>query len=147
MTLKRVLVLIVVLLVPVAYVAGCWPERTRADAAAAATEELRASLTASAARVRLGEILGLLLRLEDAVAVNNFGEAAGLSSAYFDRVRQEAPAQPAEAGAALERSLAARDAVTAAIARADPSVAAPLREQEQQLRRALGYPVADSPAQ
>jgi hypothetical protein len=132
-------------LVALAYVAGYWPQHRRLIQAEAQNQTLSTQLDSARARVRLAEVLGLALRLSDAIAVRNFGEAATLSSAYFDRVREEARIQTPDARRTLDRILQSRDHVTAALARTDPSAGAALSEQHLALRQALGYPTAPQP--
>jgi hypothetical protein len=146
MTTRRALVGIAVLLIVGAYIAGYWPEHRRLVQANAQNQSLQVRLDSADARMRLGEVLGLLLRLSDAVAARNFGEAATLSSTYFDEVRQEALKQQADAKVALDRILQSRDDVTAALARTDPAVSTSLREQQLDLRKALGYAIEEQGA-
>lgn len=142
MSMKRALFVVVVVLLAVAYVAGYWPEHRRLVDASAQAAALETRLSAAEARVRLGEVLGRLLRLSDAVDARNFGEAAEMSSGYFDLVRQEAlRTSDAQIRQMLEQLLQGRDAITAALARTDPSASATLREQALKVRAALGYPV------
>jgi len=130
------------ILLAAAYFAGFWPEhrrRTGLEERLAATER---QLDAARAQVRLGEVFGQLLRLSDAVSQRNYGQAAMLSSMYFDRVREEAArAASPPVKTALEQIQRSRDQVTAALARSDPSIASTLHDQAIALRRALGYPV------
>ena len=138
--MKQALFVIGIVIVAAVYAAGYWPEHGRRTRAEAVTRELQARLDRASAQVRLGEVLGQVLRVCDAVAAGNFGEAAVLSSAYFDRVRQETASQP-DAKQTLERILQDRDQVTAALARTDAAVSAQLRRQVLELRKALGYAV------
>lgn len=141
MNLKRVLFIVVVVLIAGAYAAGYWPEHARSTQAEAQVAALQAKLDAADARVRVGEVLGHLLRLSDAVDARNYGEATTLSSTYFDRVRTEASRPHADdVKRVLEGIQQNRDQVTTALARSEPSIPV-LREQELALRRALGYPV------
>lgn len=140
--MKRVVAIAVIVLVAAAYVGGYWPEHQRARDAEAALDALRPQLADAQARVRLAEVLGQQLRLGDAIAARNFGEASALSSAFFDRVQQElAQADAPDVRDALALVQQTRDQVTTAIARTDPTVADVLRQQQMTLRRALGYPV------
>lgn len=140
--MKRALFVLVVLLAGAAYVGGYWPEHRRRTDAEAQASAMQARLTAAESRVRLGEALGQLLRLSDAVAARNYGEAAALSSAYFDRMRDEAArAERPDVKQSLDQILQGRDAVTTALARSDASVSSTIREHELALRKALGYPV------
>ena len=141
--MRRIVVGAIAVSLVLAYVAGFWPEQRRLVDAQSQVRALEARLASAEDRVRLGEILGQLLRLSDAVDARNYGEAATLSSAFFDEVRAEAfrNGQP-EAKDVLNGILGTRDQVTTAIARTDPGLSDTLKDQQQRLRRALGYPVA-----
>jgi hypothetical protein len=146
MTLRRAVFILVLILIAGAYAAGYWPEHRLRMEAAGQVETLRAQLAGAESRLRLGVVLGRLLRVSDAVAARNYGDAADASSIYFDRVREDAAAvEGADARLVLARILTSRDAVTSALARTDASVSVILREQEVDLRRALGYPVPPTP--
>jgi type II secretory pathway pseudopilin PulG len=145
---KKLLVVLVVLLVAAAFVAGYWPERQRlVQAQAEATElrsqlaEARSQLAEAEAKGRLGRLFGQFLALQDAVSTGNYGEAQTLSSAFFDRVRDEEGRADASVRAALDAVMLRRDAVTAGLARGEGSVREVLVPVERELRRALGYPV------
>jgi hypothetical protein len=145
---NRALSVLVVLLFVGAFLAGYWPQRervSRAQAAAAEAEhrlaEARSRLAELEARDRLGRAFGRFLALEDAVASGNYGEAAGLSSAFFDAVHAEAGLAGATVRPALDAILMRRDTVTAGVARGDASVREALVPIARELRRALGHPV------
>ncbi len=141
--MKRALAIVVLILVALAYAAGFWPERRRLIEVESQLQTVQDRVAVADERIRLGEVLGQLLRLSDAVNARNYGEAAALSSSFFDRVRTEAAqADGPEAKAALQGILTKRDQATTAIAGSDPSLAATLKEFELSLRRALGYPVS-----
>lgn len=143
--MKRALLIAAVVVVGLAYVAGYWPQHQQLTDARGQLSETQTRLATAEARIRLGEVLGHLLALSDAVAAKNYGQAATLSSSFFDTVRSEASrtTQP-EVTAALQDILNARDRVTTAIAGTDPALTGVLKEQERSLRRALGYPVDGS---
>jgi hypothetical protein len=93
--------------------------------------------------VRVGQLLGDLLNITEAVAALNYGQAQQLSSRFFDGVGAEAARTPAGAlRTALEAVLQNRDQVTSALARGDQAVMEPLRRSQIRLREALGYPVS-----
>ena len=143
--MKRALFIVVVVLIGVAFLAGFWPQHRRLVEAEERVQMLQQRLTEAEGRIHLGEVLGRLLRLSDAVAARNYGEAATLSSAYFNLVREEATrAERPEAKQALDQILQTRDQVTTGLARTDPSVSSTLEQQELALRKALGYPTADA---
>lgn len=141
--MKRTIVGIVLMIIALAYVAGFWPEHRRLSAARTEIRTLHDRLSSADDRMRASEVLGQLMRLTDAVAARNYGDAATLSSSYFDTVRAEASrtGHPALKGA-LENILRTRDRVTTAIAQTDRTLAGTLKDQERTLRRALGYPVS-----
>jgi uncharacterized membrane protein YccC len=145
---RKLVVVLVVVLVAGAFVAGYWPERQRlVQVQAEATElhrqlaEARSQLGEAEARARLGRLFGQFLALQEAVGTGNYGEAQTLSSAFFDKVREEAGRADASTRTALDAALMRRDAVTAALARSEGSVREVLAPVERDLRRALGYPV------
>lgn len=127
-------------LIVIAFLVGFLPQYRQLTASRETTATLQTRLDAAEARLRLVDVLGHQLRLSEAVQARNYGEAAALSSAYFDAVRQEASRAGGDTSAVLSSILASRDQVTAAIAGTDPNLELTLREQQRQLRRALGYP-------
>lgn len=140
--MKRAIFIAVVVVVGLAYLAGYWPQHQQLTDARGQLSETQTKLAAAEARIRLGDVLGRLLALSDAVAAKNYGQAAALSSSFFDAVQSEASrASQPEVTATLQEILKARDRVTTAIAGTDPALAAVLKEQERSLRRGLGYPV------
>lgn len=136
----KFVVLVVVLLV-VAYVAGFWPQRERIGALQGENATLQQRLDAAEARVRAGALLGELLTFKETVQEMNYGQARGMSSPFFERVAGEAARTP-DAGIkqALAGILAQRDAMTVALTQGDAASLAHLREAERKLRQALGYP-------
>lgn len=96
-------------------------------AASAARGELRAAqaelerLRQEEARSQLRDLAALLLY---EVAQRNFGIAARHSGALFDRLQNAVASGPDANNESLRQALAARDAVTAGLASADPAVQA-----------------------
>lgn len=123
-----------------AYLAGYLPESRGRIAAEAEVGELQMRLAAAEGRVRVGELLGQALTLKEVAKRQDYGQALDLSSPFFDAVRAEAARSP-DSGSrtGLNEVLAMRDAVTAALAKADPTVIETLHGIELRLRRALGY--------
>ena len=143
--MKKLLILLLVS--GAAFVAGYWPEHRKWAAAEDKLRGEQAQLAEAQSRVRAGELLGRLLNLEDAVAAKNYGQAQDLSTAFFDALRTEATrAQPGSLSEALQAMLGTRDAVTAALVRADPGTLGLIRQAEARLRNGLGFPEPPSPA-
>jgi hypothetical protein len=138
------LIFVGVVLVGAAYLAGLWPARQRLNEAQSEVQSLEQQVAETEAQVRLGEVLGELLSLTDSVDQQNYGAASSKASQYFDRVAAEARATTAPAiRAVLEKVQQTRDIVTAALARAEPTVRQVLREQQLAIREALGYDVSE----
>jgi hypothetical protein len=136
----------------VGYVGGLLPERARRMAAEtqvashqAEVASIRQELTSAEGRIRVGVLLGRALMVKDLAAGSDYGRAQQVSSEFFDAVRAESTAtEDAARRAVLMSVLARRDAVTAAMAKAEPAVVSTLTQVERELRRALNYPVAEA---
>jgi hypothetical protein len=133
--------LLVVVLIAAAYVAGFWPQRERVSALQAENAALQQRVDAAEARVRAGTLLGELIALKEVVQEMNYGQARGMSSPFFDHVRAEA-GRTTDAGVkqALVFIDALRDPTTIALTQGDTAALGHLREAEKRLRHALGYP-------
>jgi hypothetical protein len=140
--MRKYLVVVVLVLVAGAWVAGFAPEYSARHEAEAARDELLQQLDAAQAGTRVGDLLGQCLALEDLAREGRFVEAQPLSSAFFDEVRAESQRT---ADPALRDSLVAvlseRDPVTAALTRGESGVAERIRAIGKRLRRRLGYTV------
>jgi len=130
-----------VVLVAAAYVAGFWPQRGRVNALSAENAALQQRAEAAEGRVRAGTLLGELLTFKEVVQDMNYGQARALSSPFFEHVAAEAARTP-DAGMkqALTSIVAQRDAMTVALTQGDAKALGHLREAERRLRLALGYP-------
>ena len=129
------------------YLAGYLPEHNQRVRAGAELQTVRADLSAAERRERVGRLLGQVLMLKELTARADYGQALRESSRFFDAVREEtqSTSDGAVAKSDLIEVLAKRDAVTAALAKADPAVTATLTAAEHLLRRSLGYPVPAEP--
>lgn len=144
---KSIMALVAVVLLGVAFLVGYIPERRQRAAAETELDGVRGRLVVAEDRVRTSQLLGRILMVREVTARQDYGQAQELSSAFFDAVRAEASrTQDAELRGALNEALARRDAVTAALAKADPGVIGILHSIEVRLRQALGYPVPSKPA-
>jgi hypothetical protein len=136
-------VILVVVLLAAAYVAGFWPQRERVSALTSENVALQQRAAAAEDKVRAGAILGELLAFKEVVQEMNYGQARGLSSPFFEHVAAEAArTNDAAVKQALASILAVRDRVTVALTQGDASSLALLREAEGRLRQGLGYPAA-----
>jgi hypothetical protein len=148
MILRRLAIIGGVLLLVGAFLAGYWPEHQRNQALEARVATLEQQLAAARGELRIGRLLGDLLNLMQVASQQDYGQAQALSSRFFDGVREEAAAaSDGRSKDALAATLKLRDAVTAALTRADPAVMLTLTEIENRLRLALGYPVAPAGTQ
>ena len=144
---KRMVALVAVVLLGAAFLVGYVPERRQRSAAEAELERLRSRLAVDEDRGRTSELLGRVLLVREVTARQDYGHAQELSSAFFDAVRAEASTtQDAQLRGGLNEALARRDAVTAALAKADAGAVDMLHTIELRLRQALGYPVPPEPA-
>jgi hypothetical protein len=133
-------------LIVAAFLTGYLPERGRRVTAERESATLREQLATAEARVRMGQLLGQVLAVRDVVAQQNYGQGQDLASVFFDGVRREAAETPlAEFRSVLSDALSRRDAVTAALAKADPGSLDMLRTIETEMRGALGYPRPQAP--
>lgn len=140
-------VVVVVVLLAAAYVAGFWPQRERIGTLQAENAALQQRVEAAEARVRAGTLLGELLAFKEVVQDMNYGQARGMSSPFFEHAAAEA-ARTNDAGIkqALAAILALRDRVTVALTQGDAAALGLLRESETRLRQALGYPAPPAAA-
>jgi hypothetical protein len=144
---KRIIAIVVVVLLVAAFLVGYVPQQQRLASAEMETEGLQNRLVAAEDRVRAGELLGRILTVQEVTARQDYGHAQDLSSAFFDAVRAEASAtHNSQLRDGLNEAQARRDAVTAALAKADPTAIEILHTIELRLRQALGYPVPPEPA-
>lgn len=140
--MRRVLLVAAVLLVGGAWLLGFWPQRQKIAALEAELQQVRQRVDVAEAQARTGALLGELRNVEEAVLRQNYGDAQQMALAFFQHVRDEAGrATDPAVRQALEAVVQRKDAVTGALARADASVIAALRETEGALRRALGFAV------
>lgn len=136
---------VVLALFALAYVAGYWPERGRRVDAEAQLAIALSERAVAEDRLRLAQLLGRVLLLEDTARSQNYGDAATQSSEFFDAARAElSSTSDANVRTALTQVVARRDAVIGALATGSPSVLIALRALQLELRATLGYPVPSS---
>jgi hypothetical protein len=140
--MKRYLVVLVIVLVAGAWVAGFAPEYSARHEAEGARDQLQQRLDVADVRLRIGELLGQSLALGDLARDARFGEAQPLSSAFFDAVRAEAQRATDPAfRESLEDVLESRDPVTSALSLGKPEASERIAGIQRRLRRSLGYTV------
>ena len=135
--MKRILAIVAVLLLGGAYLGGYWPEHQQLRALQESTTQAQQQLASVLAVARICRLENNLLALLGQTENQNYGDARGLSQAFFDNLRHEADRdQNTPFKADLESILGQRDAITAGLAKADPATATGLRQilvQIQQL--------------
>lgn len=120
--MKRVIVIIGLLLIVAAYVFGFWPQYQ--DARQARTELRSVTQQLNQARAQLGlcVVQQRLLALVQQASAKNYGDAATLSTQFFNQVSEESQRQTNPGvKAKLSSILKQRDAVTSELAKADPT--------------------------
>jgi hypothetical protein len=136
--LRRIVLLLVVILIGVAYLLGYWPEHKQSVAVQMENVQLKNQLSSAQALGRIARLQNELLLLIEQTESQNYGEAQKLSNSYFDDVRKEIDR---DKGAAyvpkLETILGRRDAITAGLARADATTASQLRQSLTEMRELI----------
>lgn len=139
---RTIAIAVVVALVALAgaYLAGQWSERGTRIAAEAQVESLEDRLGEAETRLRVAEILGRVLTVKELAMRQDYGLAGERATTLFDSIRLET-LQIADGGLVdnLRGALNRRDAVIAALARGEPAAVDLLHAVELQLRGALGY--------
>lgn len=119
--MKRFGYLAFVIVIALAFVAGYWPQHKKLLQTQGELIDTSASLTKSEAKVRLCLLQSQLVSLFQEAENKNYADASALSTKFFDGVRHEVDSAPSSSlKSALESVLNQRDAVTAALAKADP---------------------------
>jgi hypothetical protein len=151
--MKTFLILLVLVLIAGAYVAGYLPEHRRLVESQLVLQSAETQLAEAQARLRLYVLQSRLARMIDAVRERNYGDAAKLSTEFFDGVRAEtSQSQDGVVRSDLEAVLAIRDSVTMRLAVGDPSVLDALNGAMNRLRQlserssASGAENANAPA-
>ena len=145
--MKRFVFLLVLILIAGAYLAGYLPEHGRLEEAQRNLQAAEAKLADAQNQVRLYALESRLSRLVDIVGERNYGDAAKLSSDFFDAVRAEISATDKdEVKSTLEAVLGMRDSVTSKLAMGDASVLDQLRQAMSHLRPLAEVPAAQGQA-
>jgi hypothetical protein len=119
--MKRYGYLAFVMLLAVSFVAGYWPQHKKLLQAQGKLAETSARLSKAESIVHLCQLQAQLVILIQETENKNYADASGLSSKFFDGLRQEvANTPPSGLKSSLQSALSQRDAVTAALAKGDP---------------------------
>ncbi len=114
---------IVIVLMGASFGGGYWYEHAQYSAAEKRANALSAQLSEANATVALYHLQEELFTLVQDTANQNYGNAAALSTKFFDDVRaQIAQTRDPNIRSALQSIQDQRDAVTAGLAKADPKV-------------------------
>ena len=149
--MKRALTVIVIVLIAVAYGLGFWPQYQKAQKAQSDLKTVSAEMGVLQGQVRLCRLQDSLLALVKSTTEKNYGDAGAISTGFFTAVGDEVSRQTdPQVKAGLTSILQQRDAVTAALAKGDPSALTLLQPIQntmfQIVNRALGGPGAATPA-
>ena len=130
--------LIVVIAIGLAYVAGYWPQRQKLATMATQTEQLQEQLERAQTVARISYLENTLLSLIDQTENRNYGEAQKLSMMFFDSLQREVGRdKTVEDVSRLQAILSRRDDVTAGLARADTMTLLILQRSLGELRDLL----------
>jgi hypothetical protein len=142
----RIAILFVVLMA-LSFGGGYWLEHQEFEAAQAQVKTTAAQLTDAENTLRFYRLQGQLLTLVDETGNKNYGDAAGLSTKFFNDLRDDASiAAPTNVKSALQTMLGQRDAVTADLAKGDPAAHDLLVQMSAELRQVLNTTGAPGPA-
>lgn len=138
--MKRLGWIVLVVLLSAAYVAGYWYQFQRSrEAQENLTADLKAAslqLAGAESRIRLCKLQNDLIALAYKTADKNYGDALSVSSRFFDQVLAEATrTENQKWKSSLESILQKRDAVTAALAKGEPSALELLLPMEKTLHQ------------
>jgi hypothetical protein len=115
--------LVFVVVIAVAYIAGYLPQRQMRKASEQQLQQMREQFDRLQSLVRMARLENQLLTVIEQTGAQNYGTAQELSKQFFDDVREQLNrnSNPA-AQPVLQRVLETRDLVTSGLARADASV-------------------------
>jgi hypothetical protein len=121
--------LVFVVVIAVAYIAGYLPQRQMRKASEQQLQQMREQFDRLQSLVRMARLENQLLTVIEQTGAQNYGTAQELSKQFFDDVREQLNrnSNPA-AQPVLQRVLETRDLVTSGLARADASVQDSLKQ-------------------
>jgi len=134
--MKTFLFLLVVVLIGGAYFAGYLPQHQRLVESQRELQAAQTQLADVQARMRLYILQSRLARMIESVRGRNYGDAAKLSTEFFDDLRSTtSQTQDAQVRSELEAVLTLRDSVTMRLAVGDPAILDVLNGAMNRLRQ------------
>ena len=120
--MRRAVVIIGLLLIVAAYVFGFWPQYQDARQARMELQSVTRQLNQARAELGLCVLQQRLLAVIQQASAKNYGDAATLSTQFFNQASEESQRQiDPSVKAKLSSILKQRDAVTSDLAKADPA--------------------------
>jgi hypothetical protein len=136
--MRKIRLLLWVLLVVFAFFVGYWPQRQEMAALKQEREQMQKQLVSAEETAQVARLENELLVLIEQTESQNYGEGQKLSNAFFDDLRKQIDHDKSAAYVQkLETILARRDAVTAGLAKADPSTVTTLRQSLGEMRELM----------
>jgi sensor domain CHASE-containing protein len=130
--------LLLLIVIGIAYIAGYWPQHKLRQASEQEAQQLRQQLDRSQALMRIAWLENQLLVVIEETGAQNYGTARELSKQFFDGVReQQNRSNDPAAQALLQEVLETRDLVTSGLAQADSSVVDSLKQSLGKFRAFL----------
>jgi hypothetical protein len=136
--MRKIRLLLWVLLVVFAFFVGYWPQRQEMAALKQEREQMQKQLVSAEETAQVARLENELLVLIEQTESQNYGEGQKLSNTFFDDLRKQIDHDKSAAYVQkLETILARRDAVTAGLAKADPSTVTALRQSLGEMRELM----------
>lgn len=131
--------MIVLLLMALSFGGGFWWEHGKMEAVQDKLNTATVQLTASESAVRLCRLQDQLLTLVQVTGAKNYGDAATLSTKFFNALGDEvARATQPKIKSAMQSILAQRDQLTAELAKGDPASHDMFVQMSTTFRQVLG---------
>jgi type II secretory pathway pseudopilin PulG len=133
-----VTLLVLLVVIGIAYVAGYWPQRQLQKECEQQLQQVRQQLDRAQSLVRVARLENQLLNVIEQTGAQNYGTAQELSRKFFDDVREQLNrSKDPAAQALLQQVLETRDLVTTGLARADATVQDSLKQSLARFRTFL----------
>jgi len=130
--------LIVLVLMGLSFGGGFWWEYSRTNSVRGRLQATEAQLTTDQYQISLCQLQQQLLTLVDDTANRNYGDAATVSTKFFNNLNAvESKATEPQMKSLLQSILSQRDTVTADLAKADPTAHDLFVQMSQKFHQAL----------